>query len=156
MVIGVMRIPWSALIWIGLFFITLFLANYGKSLADAISMNWLVKYPKAWVFPLKDYVSSAMQWLVEDATFGVFTFTEATRGLSWVIEQPYNFARALLSGGFERGLGKSAVQILPPLSWLTVIAAVIALGHYAKDWVLAAILVCHLVIWRFLASGTAQ
>jgi glycine betaine/proline transport system permease protein len=31
------------------------------------------------------------------------------------------------------------VQILPPLSWLTVIAAVIALGHYAKDWVLALI-----------------
>ncbi len=137
--IRVMRIPRSALIWIGLFFITLFLANYGKPLADAISMNWLVKYPKVWVFPLKDYVSSAMQWLVEDATFGIFTFTEATRGLSWVIEQPYNFVRALLSGGFERGLGKSAVQILPPLSWLTVIAAVIALGHYAKDWVLAAI-----------------
>ncbi|MFQ3211311.1 MAG: glycine betaine/proline transport system permease protein [Oceanospirillaceae bacterium] len=139
MTIGVMRIPSSALIWIGLFFITLFLTNYGKSLADAISMNWLVKYPKVWVFPLKDCVSSAMQWLIEDATFGIFTFTEATRGLSWVIEQPYNFARALLSGGFERGLGKSAVQILPPLSWLTVIAAVIALGHYAKDWVLAAI-----------------
>ena len=139
MAIGLMRIPSSALIWIGLFFITLFLTNYGKSLADAISMNWLVKYPKVWVFPLKDCVSSAMQWLIEDATFGIFTFTEATRGLSWVIEQPYNFARALLSGGFERGLGKSAVQILPPLSWLTVIAAVIALGHYAKDWVLAAI-----------------
>ena len=139
MTIGVMRIPSSALIWVGLFFITLFLTNYGKSLADAISMNWLVKYPKVWVFPLKDYVSSAMQWLIEEATFGIFTFTEATRGLSWVIEQPYNFARALLSGGFERGLGKSAVQILPPLSWLTVIAAVIALGHYAKDWVLAAI-----------------
>ena len=137
--IRVMRIPRSSLIWISLFFITLFLANYGKLVADTISMNWLVKYPKVWVFPLKDYVSLAMQWLVEDATFGIFTFTEATRGLSWVIEQPYNFVRALLSGGFERGLGKSAVQILPPLSWLTVISAVIALGHYAKDWTLAAI-----------------
>lgn len=136
---GVMRIPRSAFIWISLFFITLILANYGKLIADTISMNWLVKYPKVWVFPLKDYVSLAMQWLVEDATFGLFTFTEATRGLSWVIEQPYNFVRALLSEGFERGLGKSAVQVLPPLSWLTVLSAVIALGHYAKDWSLAAI-----------------
>lgn len=134
-----MRIPRSTLMWIGLFVITWLLATYGKSMADSMGMNWLIKYPKAWVFPLKGYISSAMQWLVEDATFGLFTFTEATRAISWVIEQPYNFARALLSEGFERGRGKSAVQILPPLSWLTVIAAVIALGHYAKDWVLAVI-----------------
>lgn len=134
---SLMAMPRSALIWISLFVITWLLASYGKSMADASGMNWLVQYPKAWVLPLKGYISSAMQWLVEDASFGLFTFTEATRALSWVIEQPYNFVRALLSGGFARGLGKNAVQILPSLSWLTVIAAVMALGHYAKDWVLA-------------------
>ncbi len=92
------QIPRSAVLWIGLFVVTWLLASYGKSMAEAIGMKWLIKYPSAWVFPLKNHVSSAMKWLVEDASFGLFTFTEATRALAWVIEQPYNFVRALLSG----------------------------------------------------------
>ena len=42
-----------------------------------------------------------------------------------------------LASGFEQGIGRHAIQIVPPLSWLTIIAAVIAMGHYARDWFLA-------------------
>ncbi|MDQ7071792.1 MAG: ABC transporter permease subunit [Rhodobacterales bacterium] len=134
-----MRVSRSSLLWIGLFTVTWMLASYGKSMATAADMKWLIKYPNAWVFPLKDTISDMMRWLVEDAHFGLFTFTEATRALSWLIEQPYNFVRALFSDGFDRRIGRDAVQIVPPLSWIAVLAGVIALGHYAKDWVLAGI-----------------
>jgi len=134
-----MRLSRSTIFWITLFVVTYILSLYGKDLSKALDMKWLVKYPKAWMWPLKNSISDAMKWLVEDATFGLFTFTEATRALSWVIEQPYNFVRALFAEGFDRGIGRDAVQIVPPLSWIAVIAGVIALGHYAKDWVLAAI-----------------
>jgi len=127
----------STLVWLALFGVTWLLATYSKDWAAAADMKWLNKYPNAWVFPLKDYVSAMMKWLVEDAGFGLFSFTDLTRALSWVIEQPYNFVRALLSGGFERGIGRDAVQVVPPLSWLAVLAGVIALGHYARDWLLA-------------------
>ena len=85
------------------------------------------------------YVSIAMNWLVEDANFGLFTFTEMTRAFAWVIEQPYQLARALLAEGFVEGTGRRAVQLMPPFSWIGIIAGVVALGHYARDWVLASI-----------------
>ncbi len=62
-----------------------------------------------------------MKWLVEDATFGLFTFTEFTRFLAEVIDAPYRVALSLLSTGFLEGQGSDAVQVVPPLSWVAVI-----------------------------------
>jgi glycine betaine/proline transport system permease protein len=131
----------SHALWVsaGLLGLTLVLARYGANWAEVTGMQWAMDYPKAWVIPLKDYVSAAMSWLVEDATFGLFTFTEFTRAISWLIEQPYELVRALLAEGFMDGPGRRANQIFPPFSWLTIIACVIALGHYAKDWLLAGV-----------------
>jgi len=133
------RLAPQSLIWIGLFIATWLLARFGLGWANAMNLGWIMDYPDAWVIPLKDSVSAIMKWLVEEATFGLFTFTEFTRGISWVIEQPYNLARALLAEGFMDGIGRRATQILPPFSWIAVTAGVIALGHYARDWLLAAI-----------------
>jgi glycine betaine/proline transport system permease protein len=129
----------KSMIWPGLFVLTWLLATFGKGWLEAAGMGWAMQYPDAWVIPLKDSISAAMKWLVEEASFGLFTFTEFTRGISWMIEQPYNLARALLAEGFVEGHGRRAVQLVPPFSWIAVTAGVVALGHYARDWVLAAI-----------------
>jgi len=125
--------------WPGLFAATWIVSTYGREAAKAIDARWLVKYPAAWRLPLKAEISAAMDWLVEDANFGLFTFRELTRGIAWVIEIPYDFARSALIDGFERGLGSNAVEIAPSLSWIAVIVAVIAMGHYARNWRLAAL-----------------
>ena len=129
----------KSMIWLGLFALTWLLATFGQGWLDAAGLGWAMQYPDAWVIPLKDSISAAMKWLVEEATFGLFTFTEFTRGISWMIEQPYNLARALLAEGFVEGHGRRAVQLVPPFSWIAVTAGVVALGHYARDWLLAAI-----------------
>ncbi len=129
----------SLALWLGLFALTWFFARFGASISEALGMEWLISYPKEWIIPLNDKVSALMKWLVEDVHFILFSFTDMTRALAWLIEQPYYFVRALLATGFEQGVGRRAVQIVPPLSWLTILAGVIALGHYAKDWFLAAI-----------------
>jgi len=129
----------KSMIWLGLFALTWLLATFGQGWLEAAGLGWAMQYPDAWVIPLKDSISAAMKWLVEEATFGLFTFTEFTRGISWMIEQPYNLARALLAEGFVEGHGRRAVQLVPPFSWIAVTAGVVALGHYARDWVLAAI-----------------
>lgn len=133
------RITPKSVIWLGLFALTWLLATFGKGWLEAAGLGWAMQYPDAWVIPLKDSISAAMKWLVEEATFGLFTFTEFTRGISWMIEQPYNLARALLAEGFVQGHGRRAVQLVPPFSWIAVTAGVVALGHYARDWLLAAI-----------------
>lgn len=129
----------GALVWSILLAVTWILSRFGIGWAEAAGLNWVAEYPSAWVVPLTTYVSAAMNWLVEDANFGLFTFTDMTRAVSWVIEQPYLLVRALLAEGFMQGTGRRAVQLFPPFSWIAVIAGVIALGHYARDWVLAAL-----------------
>ena len=59
--------------------------------------------------PLKSWINDLMQWLREDASFGLFTFQELTRALAWLLEQPFIFARSLLSTGFRVGIGQDAV-----------------------------------------------
>ncbi len=139
----IQRLRWpiskAAMLWLAVLVITWLLSNHGRALSKAFDARWVIKYPPGWRLPLKDEISNAMKWLIEDASFGLFSFTELTLGISWLIEQPYNLALALFADGIVEGYGLDAIQILPPLSWIFVIALVISLGHFAKDWWLASL-----------------
>ncbi|HMA14836.1 MAG TPA: ABC transporter permease subunit [Kiloniellaceae bacterium] len=126
-----------ALTWLALAVATVVLAQVSGDLAKALDARWLLKVPRELRFLLRDDISAFMRWLVEDASFGLFTFTQLTRGIAWLLEQPYDLARALLVSGFVQGLGSEAVQWLPPLSWIAVIFVVAAIGHYARSIQLA-------------------
>jgi len=127
----------AALTWLVLAVATFVLAQVSADLAKALDARWLLKVPRELRFLLRDDISAFMQWLVEDATFGLFTFTQFTRGIAWLLEQPYELARALLVNGFVQGAGSDAVQWLPPLSWIAVVFVVAAIGHYARSIQLA-------------------
>ncbi len=99
--------------------------------------RWALKYPRQWQLPLQKEVSAFMKWLVEEANFGLFTFTEFTRGIAWLLDIPLQAATSLFASGLLLGVGSDAVQILPPLSWLAVVACVTLMGWYARDWKLA-------------------
>ncbi|WP_171169536.1 proline/glycine betaine ABC transporter permease [Ruegeria sp. HKCCA0370] len=119
--------------------ITIVLGYFGRDLSKALDARWLTKFPSAWVIPFKTYISSAMTWLIEDAAIGPVSFTDVTRAIAWLIEQPYNLVLALLADGFVSGQGNDAQVILPAISWIVVITAVVALGQYCRDWGLAAL-----------------
>ncbi len=91
---------------------------------------WAFKYPREWVIPLRFWISDAVKWLYNDATFGLFTFKEFTRGISWVLEWPLTLAKSLLSTGFLQGQGSDAVVVWPRLAWvaLTACAVLVALA----------------------------
>ena len=126
-----LRLSPRTLFWITAFIISLILAANAKSWSKTLDARWLMKLPQDFRLPMKGEISSFMAWLVEDATFGL------TRALAWLIEQPYLLVKALLVTGWVRGYGDQAVQILPPLSWIAVIATVFAMGYYARSWRLA-------------------
>lgn len=124
-------------LWLGLFAVTWILSTFSRDLSKILDAKWIVKYPAAWRLSLKNDITAAMKWLVEEADFGLFTFRELTRGIAWLIEQPYQLVLSILSSGFVEGQGSNAIQILPPISWIAVIAVVVAIGHYARDWTLS-------------------
>ncbi len=135
----ILHVSKSTKITLALVVITILLGVYGRDLAKALDMRWLVKFPSAWLVPFKIYISGAMKWLVEDAAIGSVAFTDITRGLAWVIEQPYQFVLSFLGDGFTSGRGAETTVILPPASWIAVTGAVVALGHYCRNWGLAAL-----------------
>ncbi len=85
-------------------------------------LPWAFDWPKAMVLPAARWISAFTKWLLNEASFGLFTFQELTRGVSAVIEVPYRAATGVLSEG---AFG------LPPLSWLAVVVLVALLGHRA-------------------------
>ncbi|HZA65750.1 MAG TPA: hypothetical protein VE592_02320, partial [Geminicoccaceae bacterium] len=91
--IGGTLLPWLALLALTA---TLMLASE--------MVPWAFKYPAAWVVPLKSWINHLMSWLRDDASFGLFTFQELTRAISWLIEQPFLLAESVLAAGFVVGV----------------------------------------------------
>jgi glycine betaine/proline transport system permease protein len=116
------RLSWT-LVWIGA--LAAFAALW------AFGSGWAVEYPKALQLPAMKWVGDAMKWLVNDATFGLFSFRDFTRFLAAVIEVPYWIASSLLATGFMTTAGSAGVQIVPPVSWIAVIGLLTLLGYWA-------------------------
>jgi glycine betaine/proline transport system permease protein len=100
---------------------------------------WALSYPRDWVIPLRLWISDFMKWLVNDFDLGLFSFKEFTRSIAWLLSWPLLIAEGALASGFEIPVAEEEVLRLPQLSWIAVIAVVMLLGHYARDWGLAAL-----------------
>ena len=93
----------------------------------ATVLPWAFEYPKSLIPPVSAWITNATKWLLNDATFGLFTFRDLTRAIAAVVDLPYQLALGLLSGGLQI----SDNITLPPLSWLALIGLVALLGHRA-------------------------
>ena len=120
-----------AMLWLGMLAVTVVLMMARDSLPFAFA------YPRAWQLPLAGWITAFMKWLINSFDLGLFTFKEFTRGIAWVVEQPYTWVKSVLSTGFLSGVGSDAVQVFPRMSWIALIAGAMLLGHYARDWKLA-------------------
>jgi glycine betaine/proline transport system permease protein len=100
--------------------------------------GWLLEVPRAWRVPAQRWISAAMQWLVEDASFGLFTFREMTRFVAAILDVPLAAATSLFTTGLLSGQGSSAVEILPPLPWIAVLAGAALIAWHAGGARLAA------------------
>ncbi|MCB1466177.1 MAG: hypothetical protein KDK08_03295, partial [Rhizobiaceae bacterium] len=57
--------------------------------------KWAFAYPKEWFIPAAKWISLFMKWLVNEASFGIFTFTDLTRFIAAIIDLPYRFVLSL-------------------------------------------------------------
>jgi glycine betaine/proline transport system permease protein len=91
--------------------------------------RWMLEISPDWRLGLNPAITRFMNWLIDDATFGLFTFREATRAISAFLNVPLTAATSIFSTGLLRGSGSTAVQLAPPLPWVAVVGIAAALGY---------------------------
>ncbi len=128
----------ALLLWLGAFALSLVFLTLPKGTLPA----WAVALPPGWRIPLQGWVSKAMAWLVNDASFGLFTFRELTRFIAAILQVPFTIATSILATGLLSGAGSAAIQLLPPLPWFAVLVAAAILGWQAGGTRLALLAAC--------------
>ena len=123
----------NKIIFISLALLTFFFYWYGKEITTYFDSKWILKYPKHHAIPFAIHTTSFVKWLINEASFGFFTFKDLTRFFAWIIEQPYNLILSILSKGILKGQGQDAIQLMGPLSWISVIGIFFTLALYTKD-----------------------
>ncbi|MEO0327314.1 MAG: ABC transporter permease subunit [Pseudomonadota bacterium] len=97
-------------------------------LATVIALIWSPAFvwPSEFVLPIKLWISDLFRWLDKEATLGLFTVKEFTRGISWILKQPLKWSEYLLWKGAK-------VHQFLPVIWILIAAAVGFLLAYKKD-----------------------
>lgn len=132
-------LTWTTGFWLALFAVTWALSSFSFQLYKALDARWIIRFPKKYELPAEAWLSRFLDWLVDEAHFGLFTFRELTRAIAALIDAPYQILRNLLIEGFQSGIGEQAVQLAPSLSWIAVVGIAVAIAHYARDWWLGAL-----------------
>ncbi|MBK8085183.1 MAG: ABC transporter permease subunit [Devosia sp.] len=117
--------------------------------------GWPVDYPKAAQVPAMRVVGDAMKWLVNEASFGIFSFVDLTRFIAALIEVPYWISSSLLATGLMTTAGSAGVQIFPPVSWIALIGVLGLAGYWAAGWRLAALVVALMAFIALFGQWTA-
>ena len=95
------------------------------------NIEWVAKYPRSWVIPLKDWITDFFDWLVYgvkffEGTAYEFVPTDVTRGAIKIFEYQVSFMEGLFFNGFRIGI--------EPLPWITIVGLAFILGHWVAGW----------------------
>ena len=119
------RIRPASLLWPALALVTAILVMLP---ADALPA-WAWKYPLAWQLPIAPWISSFVKWLMDQASLGLFTVRDLTRGLSTILNLPLAGAKMLLAEGLVVGRGSDAQTLFPAVPAAALVIAATAAGY---------------------------
>jgi glycine betaine/proline transport system permease protein len=106
-------------------------------------LTFVSSYPEAWIVPVKDWLTQFVDWLVDECSFGLFTFKELTRSLAWLASWPFTFGMGLLVKGFDLAFPGQVFGVtelhIPHLPWVAVVICAGLVGHFLQGWRLALI-----------------
>ncbi len=117
--------PWRRLVWPAVVVLTI----VAVMLPAGALPGWATKYPVAWQLPLAAWISDFMKWLMNSASFGLFTVRDLTRAISAVLNLPLTVAKSIFATGVMQGEGSAAVQLFPPVPWFSLVIAATAVSY---------------------------
>ncbi|MFG1416791.1 ABC transporter permease subunit [Xanthobacter sp. V0B-10] len=126
--------PWRRLVWPAVVVLTI----VAVMLPAGALPGWATKYPAAWQLPLAAWISDFMKWLMNSASFGLFTVRDLTRAISAVLNLPLVVAKSIFASGVMQGEGSAAVQLFPPVPWFSLVIAATAVSYAVGGLRLAA------------------
>ncbi|WMS44597.1 ABC transporter permease subunit [Acuticoccus sp. MNP-M23] len=80
---------------------------------------------REFVIPFASWISDGMDFLVDDLSFGLFTFEDFTRGVAYVLSLPLAALTALLASGWTVPLTEVDIA---PLPWFGLLLAMVFMG----------------------------
>tara|TARA_B100000579_G_scaffold383969_1_gene354115 strand:- start:397 stop:2373 length:1977 start_codon:yes stop_codon:yes gene_type:complete len=95
--------------------------------------NNLIELPTNYKLPVAKNITFFTQWLIEDATLGIFTFKEFTRAIGSILDIPSTFLKGLLATGFKFETSNGGTIFIEPFSWISVIFVFVMIGVWLKD-----------------------
>lgn len=89
--------------------------------------NALVVFPRDWTLDLATPLGDGLKYLARDFAILGLPFSSITRGIGWLVGQPFELLRSLLADGFVFYRDGGAFTI-PPLPWsgVTLAAVIVA------------------------------
>ncbi|MCQ0988765.1 ABC transporter permease [Jiella marina] len=92
---------------------------------------------REFLLPFARWISDGMDFLVDDLSFGLFTFEDLTRAIAFVLSLPLLALTSLLASGWT--LPFSEIEVAP-LPWFAVVAAMVFMGWRIGGGKLAALM----------------
>lgn len=82
----------------------------GVTILLSLVLDFLKVWPQDWIVPIKTWVTQFFTWLDKDAGIGPLKFKMVTRSISWLLEQPLDWAEYILYRGIK-------AKQLPAIFW---------------------------------------
>ena len=101
------------------------------------ALDWSVKYPRGWRTNVAAELSVGFKYASRELRFGSVTFSEITRGIAWVFEQPLNLIKGALADGFTTYLEGGGKDHVRPLPWLLITVLLVIGALRAAGWDIA-------------------
>ena len=95
--------------------------------------NNLLELPNNYKLPIAENITFIIKWLIEDASFGIFSFKEFTRAIGSILDAPSIFLKGLLATGFKLETTSGGNILIQPFSWISVIFVFVMIGVWLKD-----------------------
>ncbi|MEM7634080.1 MAG: hypothetical protein AAF299_05945, partial [Pseudomonadota bacterium] len=104
----------------------------------SLVLDFMKVWPQEWILPIKERITEFFTWLDKEAGIGQLKFKTVTRSVSWLLEQPLDWAEYILYRGIK-------AKQLPAIFWIFM--PVIGLAVLHKRFGLQKCLIAVAAIW---------
>ncbi len=104
----------------------------------SLVLDFMKIWPQEWIIPIKEWITVFFTWLDKEAAIGPLQFKTVTRSISWLLEQPLDWAEYILYRGIK-------AKQFPAIFWMFV--PVIGMAVLHKRFGLQKCLLAVVAIW---------